>query len=189
MITQNCVIIGSLVHRAQGYKKLKEEMAANTTFYVPQPTTRNHSYFLVCEKHRAYAKHNDSKVILDKGTIVKFVNNTRYPSEDLEVKVVDIHNKVHSCEDIIYRCTPEKLIALDEKVCHLIAAIESPDEKLRIAKDFNLCRELCSIDKGCVVKVLPNYWGIVLCKRTIQSDGMGVVFEIFIKVIAVISSE
>lgn len=182
MITQNCASIGSLVHRAQGYKKLKEECLMASKFYVPGGSAvKTRSYYLVAENCRAFVKENNQIDFLEKGSLVVSVRSTRGPANELEVKVIDINNTINAPEEVTYRCSPDKLIKVNEKAWNLIATIESVADKIRIAKDTALCEELCSIDVGCSVVLYSSCIGLVTAKKSLKNNGMGVLFEVLIK--------
>lgn len=183
MITQNyCASVGSLVHRAQGYKKLKEDGLMASKFYIPVTTTKNRSYYLVSESFTARVKSNPNQFdSLKKGSLGYSVKTIRNPTSDIELKIVDTNNKNNASEEIILRCPPEKLIKVNEKVWNLVAPIESAIEKIKIVKDSALCEELCNIDIGSSVIVFSCCIGIVVSKRT-PRKGFGVLFEVVIQV-------
>lgn len=179
MITQNCASIGSLVHRAQGYKKLKDDslMASKSKFYIPD--SRNRTHYLVSDRCRAYVKSNNRCVHFDGGTLIESLNTTRRPSNDVEVKVIDV-SKRRDNDEYTYRCSTEKLIELDEKVFRLLAAIKSPTERVKIAKDTSRCDELRTIGTDSVVKLSNYYLGLVLSKK-IANNGSAC-FEVLVQV-------
>ncbi|XKL68664.1 hypothetical protein PGB90_006433 [Kerria lacca] len=159
-------IIGSLVYRAQGYKRLTDEiiMASKAIW----PDTEN------------VVAHNivdNVDQTLKMGSLV-IINELREDMGYAEIKLIDFEKRTNSPEEQIFRCPIDCLIQVNEKVWNLIAAISSPIEKINIATNHDICKELCSIDVGNIVRVLPSDIGIVTYKGPVNELGPGTYFKV-----------
>lgn len=169
-------IIGPLVYRAQGYKRLRNELIMSTKYFMPERSLKNFcDYCIVSENVVAKNLRIKTEQTLKMGTLVKVKNFRKGPN----VMVIDLENQTNSSEETVFLCQSKALVYIDEQILNLIIAVSSPIEKIRIAKDRNLCRELCSINTGSFVRIQPlSVVGIVTRKCEMPKLGPGIYFEV-----------
>lgn len=171
-------IIGSLVYRAQGYKRLNDEIImASKAIWPDTGSSKNSVYCLVLENVVAHNIVDNVDQTLKMGSLV-IINELREDMGYAEIKLIDFEKRTNSPEEQIFRCPIDCLIQVNEKVWNLIAAISSPIEKINIATNHDICKELCSIDVGNIVRVLPSDIGIVTYKGPVNELGPGTYFKV-----------
>lgn len=169
-------IIGPLVYRAQGYKRLRNELIMSTKYFMPERSVKNFCvYCIVSENVVAKNLRIETEETLKMGTLVKVKNHQKGG----KVMVIDLENQTNNSEETVFLCQSNALVYIDEQILNLIIAVSSPFEKIRIAKDRHLCRELCSIGTGSFVQIQPiSVMGIVTRKCEMPKLGPGIYFEV-----------
>lgn len=192
MLRYNCgCFIGSIVNRAQGYKRLREEVGMSSKYSVSHKGSikKQPVYYLVTKNVVARNLHKECNQTLYAGYLV-VLEQVRPHIRLFDVKLVDLEKKSNSPIEVVYRCPPDCLLEIDPKVWSLIAAVSSPVLKLRIAKNTELCEELSCIELGSIVQVLtspsasidtreePPVYGIVTFKGPVPGLGPGTYFRV-----------
>lgn len=175
-------IFGSLVHRAQGYKRLRDEIIMSKYRSSSFNTNEDRMYALVTRNTPVQNVMNprDKITILFGDTVL--VNKFEERRDFLQVIIIS--DQFEFTQNIIYErdvylCPSDVLIAMEKNIWNLIAAIPSPEERIRIIKDDRLLSELTSIEEGSIVKVPKlSVNGIVTDILSVPRLGPGIFFEV-----------
>lgn len=137
---------------------------------------RNPKYFLVTKNAVARNLSSNTPITLKVGSLVVL---EKAGSHFHDVKEVDLELKTNSPEEVVFRCPSDSLIEIDRKVWSLIAAVSSPIDKINIAKEPRLCKELSSIEVGSVVKLSSSSSvGTVTFKGPVEGLLPGIHFQV-----------
>lgn len=174
-------------YSAKGYKIYKTCKMISKSLLSKKPFHK-YRYYVAAENITVMKVSGSSEKKIQTLMIGSFVKIHSVCDTNLvDVKIIDYDGRYNISEDDVFRCPVTCLIPVDKTLWNLLLPIPSPIEKVELLKSPDLCNELCSIDVGSRVYVLPQNIGnknaltfspaaVVRYKGPINKFGSGIYF-------------